>query len=164
MTNTDYLALPYRPNAGLMLLNGDNHIFVGRRIDTPDAWQMPQGGIDKGEEAKAAALRELSEETGVSADMVQVLAESPDWLKYDFPPEVAQKLFTGKSGKAKFRGQKQRWFLLRFLGQDDQVNIKTAHPEFLEWRWLSAPAVLDAIVPFKRAIYQQVFDGFKAYL
>ena len=160
MTNDDFTALPYRPNAGLVLTNPDGKVFVGRRIDTPDAWQMPQGGIDKGEAADQAALRELAEETGVSADLVEVLAKTKDWLKYDFPPEVAQKLFTNKKGRAKYRGQQQRWYLLRFRGLDSQINIKTDEPEFEEWRWMAPAEVLAFIVPFKRDIYRQVFAEF----
>ncbi len=164
MGDGEFAALPYRPNVGLVLLNDTGRVFAGRRIDTPDAWQMPQGGIDKGEDAGAAALRELAEETGISRDQVEILATSRDWLKYDFPPEVAQKLFTGKSGKARFRGQQQRWFLLRFTGGDSQINICTAEPEFCEWRWMEPSALIERIVPFKRRIYRQVFSEFSDWL
>ncbi len=165
MTDDAFLALPYRPNAGLMLLNDAGKVFVGKRIDTKDmAWQMPQGGIDKGEDAKAAALRELEEETGIPAGLVDILAVSQDWIKYDFPPEVAAKLWQSRAGKARFRGQKQRWFLMRFNGQDADVNIATAQPEFCEWKWME-PADLPAhIVPFKRDIYHQVLAEFADYL
>ena len=164
MNDEDFLALPYRPNAGLMLLNAAGKVFVGKRIDTEGhAWQMPQGGIDKGEEPQAAALRELEEETGIPAGLVEILAVSKDWIKYDFPKEVAAKLWLSHSGKARYRGQKQRWFLMRFKGADSDVNIATAHPEFSEWKWM-APAELPAhIVPFKRAIYEQVLAEFARY-
>jgi len=164
MTDDAFLALPYRPNAGLVLLNKSGEIFAGKRIDTPDAWQMPQGGIDKGESAEAAALRELAEETGVAPELVEILAKTGDWLKYDFPPEVALKLFTNKKGKAKYRGQQQRWYLMRFLGEDDQVNIETEEPEFSEWRWMQPDTLLTHIVPFKRDIYRSVFAEFKNWL
>ncbi len=164
MSDTEFLNLPYRPNAGLVLLNGAGKIFAGKRLDTPDAWQMPQGGVDKGEAFEAAAFRELEEETGVSPDLVQLLAQSETPLKYDFPPEVAQKLFNGKSGKARFRGQEQRWYLMRFLGEDHQINIATPEPEFSAWKWMGQAELLEYIVPFKRDIYRQVFEGFSRYL
>ena len=164
MNDKDFLALPYRPNAGLMLLNKHGQIFAGKRLDTPDAWQMPQGGIDKGEAPEAAALRELAEETGIAPEIVEILATTPDWIKYDFPPEVARKLWTTKSGKPKYRGQQQRWFLLRFLGEDTQIKIDTPEPEFSEWRWMPPALLLERIVPFKRGIYQQVFNDFGRWL
>ena len=164
MNDDDFMALPYRPNAGVMLLNGAGNVFVGKRIDTDGhAWQMPQGGIDKGEAAEAAALRELEEETGVSAGLVDILAVSQDWIKYDFPPEVAAKLWKDRAGKTRYRGQKQRWYLMRFKGQDSDVNIATDHPEFSDWKWM-APADLPAhIVPFKRKIYEEVLAEFKGF-
>ncbi len=165
VTDAALAKLPYRPNAGLMMLNGAGKVFVGKRLDTPgEAWQMPQGGIDKGEPAEAAALRELEEETGVSAGLVDILAVSKGWITYDFPPELAAKLWTGRRGAPRYRGQKQRWFLLRFNGQDSDVNIATAHAEFSDWKWMP-PAELPArIVPFKRGIYEQVLQEFSAYL
>jgi len=164
MTDEEFLALPYRPNAGLMLLNGAGKVFAGKRLDTPDAWQMPQGGIDKGEAPEAAALRELEEETGILPALAEIMAVTPDWIKYDFPPEVAQKLWTNKRGKPKYRGQQQRWFLMRFIGQDEQIDIETEEPEFSEWEWLAPEQLLELIVPFKRGIYQQVFTTFKPWL
>ena len=164
MDETEFQALPYRSNAGLMLLNKQGEVFTGKRLDTPDAWQMPQGGIDKGEAPEAAALRELAEETGIAPEIVEILAITPDWIKYDFPPEVAQKLWTTKSGKAKYRGQQQRWFLLRFHGDDSQIKIDTPEPEFSEWRWMPPAMVLKSIVPFKRDLYQQVFNNFQRWL
>lgn len=165
MTVEDFLALPYRPNAGLVLLNASGEIFAGKRIDTlGEAWQMPQGGIDKGEDAGPAAFRELKEETGISKDMVEVLAISEGWIKYDFPRELAAKLWVSRKGEPKYRGQKQRWYLMRFLGEDSQVNIETDKPEFCEWRWMAPTSLIEHIVPFKRAIYQEVFEEFKAWL
>lgn len=152
--------LPYRPCAGVTLINRDGLIFAGRRIDTTaPAWQMPQGGIDDDEAPATAALRELWEETGIAEDLVEPLSEAPDWITYDLPPELL-----GKVWKGRYRGQKQRWFLLRFLGSDDQVNIATQHPEFSEWRWIGAEEMLGAIVPFKRAVYEQVITAFRPWL
>lgn len=152
--------LPYRPCAGVTLINRDGLIFAGRRIDSAaPAWQMPQGGIDAGEDPANAALRELWEETGVTDALVEQLAEAPEWITYDLPPELL-----GKVWKGRYRGQKQRWFLFRFLGDDAQVNIATDHPEFSEWRWIGAEEMVEAIVPFKRAVYEQVIDAFRPWL
>jgi len=149
--------LPYRPCVGVMLINADGRIFAGQRKDSPTAaWQMPQGGIDAGEKPREAALRELWEETGVSRDLVEFVAKSPGWVTYDLPAELMGKIWGGK-----FRGQRQRWFLLRFLGRDDQIDIATEHPEFSEWRWVTAEDMLAAIVPFKRAVYEEVVATFR---
>ena len=153
-------SLPYRPCAGVMLINRDGLIFAGRRIDSDaPAWQMPQGGIDPGEAPADAGIRELWEETGVTAALVQPLAETPDWITYDLPPELL-----GKVWKGRYRGQQQRWFLYRFLGEDAQIDIATDHPEFSEWRWISADEMLAAIVPFKRDVYAQVIAAFRPWL
>ena len=160
MTPEEIAKLPYRRNVGVMLVNEAGHAFVGQRIDseTP-AWQMPQGGIDAGETPKDAALRELEEETGVTADLVTVEAETDGWLSYDLPHDIVAKIWKGR-----FRGQEQKWFLLRFHGNDDQVRIDTDHPEFSQWCWLSADEVLDQIVPFKRPVYEQVIAAFRGHL
>ncbi len=165
MTDEEFLALPYRPNAGIMVLNGAGKVFVGKRIDTlGEAWQMPQGGIDKGENAEAAAVRELTEETGISAGLVDILAVAQDWMKYDFPPELAAQLWVRRSGEPRYRGQKQRWFLMRFKGQDADVNIATSHAEFSAWKWMLPSELPAHIVPFKREIYQKVLTEFADFL
>ncbi|USU09289.1 RNA pyrophosphohydrolase [Sphingomonadaceae bacterium OTU29MARTA1] len=152
--------LPYRPCAGVMLVNKDGKVFVGQRMDsTLEAWQMPQGGIDPGEDALTAAIRELSEETGVTADNVALIAEAPGEFLYDLPEDMI-----GKVWKGKWRGQRQRWFLFRFLGEDGDVDIATPHQEFRAWRW-SDPADLPAmIVPFKRRLYEDVLTAFRPHL
>lgn len=148
--------LPYRPCAGVVLMNADGRVFAGHRIDNPaDAWQMPQGGIDKGEDPRTAALRELHEETGIPADLCEVVAESPDWVRYDLPPELV-----GKIWKGRFGGQIQKWYLVRFTGTDDQIDIATDHPEFDAWRWMTPDELIAKIVPFKRDVYRQVFAAF----
>ena len=148
--------LPYRPCAGVVLVNADGLVFAGQRIDMPGAWQMPQGGIDKGEDPRQAALRELVEETGVTPDKVEVLAETPGWVYYDLPPELL-----GKVWKGRFGGQRQKWVLMRFLGTDADIRIDTDHPEFEEWRWMPAAALLESIVPFKRGVYEEVLAAFR---
>lgn len=160
MSPEEISKLPYRACVGVMLANAAGQVFVGQRIDTEvAAWQMPQGGIDPGETPRDAALRELWEETGVTADLVTVEAETRDWITYDLPPDLVPKVWKGR-----FRGQKQRWFLMRFHGQDDQIRIETGHPEFSEWRWLNPAELADAIVPFKRAVYAAVIAEFAEHL
>lgn len=156
MTPEDIAKLPYRPCVGVMLVNPAGCAFVGQRLDSEyDAWQMPQGGIDKGEDPREAALRELWEETGVTADLVKVEAESQQWLPYELPHDLVPKLWKGR-----YRGQKQKWFLMRFHGQDSQINIATEHPEFSRWQWLEAGKLVDSIVPFKRDVYSAVMAEF----
>lgn len=160
MTPEDLSGLPYRPCVGVVLMNRDGRIFTGQRIDSDQpAWQMPQGGIDMGEAPLDAALRELREETGIGSDLVEFVAETPDWITYDLPDHLL-----GKVWKGRYRGQRQRWFLLRFLGGDDAVNIVTEHPEFSEWCWIDADEMIARIVPFKRAVYEQVIAAFRPYL
>jgi putative (di)nucleoside polyphosphate hydrolase len=152
--------LPYRPCVGVCLINAQGLIFAGQRKDSPSrAWQMPQGGIDADEKPRAAALRELREETGIAADLVQVLAKTEDWLTYDLPPDLLGRVWGGK-----FCGQRQKWFLLRYLGRDDQIDIATDHPEFSAWKWIKADDMLAEIVPFKRDVYAQVIAQFRAHL
>lgn len=157
---TDIASLPYRPCAGVMLLNRDGRVFVGQRLDsTLEAWQMPQGGIDPGEDALEAAFRELWEETGVARRHAELVAEAPEELQYDLPEDLI-----GKVWKGKWRGQRQRWFLLRFLGEDGDIDIATEHPEFRVWRWADPAELPELIVPFKRALYEQVLEVFAPYL
>lgn len=149
--------LPYRSNAGIVLANPDGLVFAGQRIDSlNDAWQMPQGGIDAGETPRRAALRELTEETGVTPELITIEAETDGWVTYDLPPELLHKLWKGR-----YRGQQQKWFLMRFHGRDDQVNIALDHAEFSRWTWMSPNKLLDKIVPFKREVYTAVFDQFR---
>ena len=151
--------LPYRPCVGLMLFNRDGKIFVGKRIDqTVEGWQMPQGGIDKGETPKQAVWRELQEEVGT--DKAEMLAEMEDWVTYDLPPHLVGIAFHGK-----YKGQRQKWFALRFTGKDSEIDI--AHPgggnhtpEFVAWRWEPVENLPGLIIPFKRPVYEQVVQEF----
>lgn len=157
---TDKTDLPYRPCAGIMLLNRDGRVFVGQRIDTTvEAWQMPQGGIDPGEDAETAALRELGEEIGVGPDKVALIAQAPGEFLYDLPDDLI-----GKVWKGKWRGQRQAWFLYRFTGDDHDIDLATEHPEFNAWRWVDPATLPDIIVPFKRALYRDVLAALSPYL
>lgn len=152
--------LPYRPAAGIMLLNGADKVFVACRIDTSaEAWQMPQGGLDPGEDARAGMLRELEEETGIHPDQVELIAQAPMPLFYDLPPDLQKKVWRGK-----YRGQEQSWFLLRYLGRDDEIDIATAEPEFRAWKWVDPAELPDIIVPFKRDLYREVLAVFADHL
>lgn len=150
-------SLPYRPCVGMMLVNMDGKVFVGQRIDNQaEAWQMPQGGIDKGETPRDTALRELAEETGIVAAHVEIIAQSREEHFYDLPDELIGKMWGGK-----YRGQRQVWFLLRFLGSDADIDIATRHPEFREWRWARPEELPDIIVPFKRKLYRDILHEFQ---
>ncbi|SHE35624.1 putative (di)nucleoside polyphosphate hydrolase [Ruegeria intermedia] len=160
MTPEQIAKLPYRPCVGLMLMNDRGKIFVGQRNDRfEDAWQMPQGGVDEGESPREAALRELQEEIGVTPDLVEIVAETDGWLPYDLPHDIVPKIWKGR-----YRGQQQKWFLLRFLGTDDQIDIQTDHPEFTRWKWQDPDRLIAEIVPFKREVYERVMEAFGGYL
>ena len=152
--------LPYRPCVGVVLLNASGLIWAGQRLDSPvPAWQMPQGGIDDGERPRAAALRELCEETGIGARDVAFVDKMAGWVTYDLPPELLGRVWGGR-----YRGQKQKWFCYRYTGRDDQVTIATDHPEFSAWAWVQADDLVAGIVPFKRAVYAQVVAAFRTHL
>jgi len=147
--------LPYRLGVGIMLINREGHVFVGRRIDqTVEGWQMPQGGIDDGETPAEAALRELKEEVGT--DKAEIIRELDDWFAYDLPPHLV-----GVALHGKYRGQKQKWFALRFTGKDADIDLAAHEPEFSRWRWISMEELPSFIVPFKRDTYKKVIAAFK---
>jgi len=148
----------YRRGVGIMLLNRRNEVFVAQRHDfSTDAWQMPQGGIDKGESPREAALRELKEETGT--DKAEILAEAKRWLSYDFPPELRERFRRGR-----FAGQRQMWFAMRFTGKDSDIDLETEHPEFKTWKWVAPKELPRLIVPFKRQVYIDVLEEFRELL
>jgi putative (di)nucleoside polyphosphate hydrolase len=159
--------LPYRPCVGIMLLNGMNEVFIGSRKGGPEqllnqySWQMPQGGIDEGEEPLACAKRELYEETNIKS--IELIAEVPGWLNYDLPQDMA-----GKAWKGKYRGQTQKWFLFRFTGDESEIDV--AHPggghkpEFIDWKWVKAEALPDLVVPFKRQVYEKLVKFLEDWL
>lgn len=147
--------LPYRPCVGVMLINREGNVFVGRRIDqTIEGWQMPQGGIDPGETPVEAGLRELEEEIGTRN--ARLLREHPDWLNYDLPAHLL-----GVALEGRYRGQSQKWLALRFVGEDSEIDLNTPHPEFAEWKWLAIEALPRLIVPFKRDTYGRVIEAFR---
>jgi putative (di)nucleoside polyphosphate hydrolase len=159
-------SLPYRPCAGLTVINHQGLIFVGRRaggpehVDATHVWQMPQGGIDEGEDPYKAALRELYEETNIRS--VEKLGEIADWVTYDIPPEII-----GQAWGGKYRGQKQKWYALRFTGEDREINVTSPagghEPEFIDWRWVDMRGLPDLVVPFKRHTYERVVREFERY-
>jgi len=144
--------LPLRLGVGIVLLNHQNKIFVGKRIDNPAySWQMPQGGVDKNENLLNAAFRELREETGVKN--VKLIKEIDTWLTYDLPKNLLGKLWNGK-----YRGQRQRWFVMRFIGKDEEVNVKTKNAEFKEWKWIAVDQLTNVVVDFKLQIYKKISE------
>lgn len=143
-----------------MLLNGEGKVWVGARVDNPEAaWQMPQGGIDEGEDPWATALRELEEETGIAPHLVERIAQCAERLRYELPDDWRPRLWGGK-----WVGQEQDWFLCRFLGGDSDVDIETAHPEFRDWKWIEPERLPEVIVEFKRELYRHLLDEFADYL
>ncbi len=156
MKTVDADALPYRRGVGIALFNGEGKVFAAERIDTPGAWQMPQGGIDKHEDPWPAALRELKEEIGTAK--AERLGET-DWLRYELPPHLL-----GIAWKGRYRGQEQKWFAARFTGKDGDIDLEAdSHPEFSAWRWVSLVELPDLIVPFKRQLYAAVVEAFTAF-
>ena len=146
----------YRRCVGMMILNSDNNILVGRRIDHPSGyWQMPQGGIDENENPQEAVWREMMEEIGTNK--AKLITSSSQWINYDIPKETLETLPWGK----KYVGQTQKWFLFRFLGNDSDINVETNNPEFSEWKWASLNSIVDNIVPFKRKVYSLILNEFK---
>lgn len=145
----------YRPCVGIALFNKDGKVFVGERIDTPEAWQMPQGGIDEGEDIEQAALRELKEEIGTNkASLIKIHDQK---IKYDLPPHLLEKLWNGK-----YKGQEQTWVAMRFDGADDDIQLDADdHPEFSQWQWVALDKTLDLIVSFKRKTYQKIIAAFQ---
>jgi putative (di)nucleoside polyphosphate hydrolase len=157
---SDHSHLPYRPAAGVMLLNRDGKVWVGQRLDsTLEAWQMPQGGLDKGEDPIEGALRELEEETGISRELVEIVARCPVELTYDLPDDLVGKLWKGR-----WRGQRQSWLLARFLGEDSDINLQTPDPEFRAWKWAEPSELPAMIVPFKKKLYEDVLAAFQPWL
>jgi putative (di)nucleoside polyphosphate hydrolase len=156
----DLTGYTYRPAAGIMLVSQGGQVWVGQRLDSSlEAWQMPQGGLDPGEDPREGALRELEEETGISRDLVEIVAQAPDELFYDLPEDLI-----GVVWKQKWRGQRQTWFLARFLGRDEDVNLQTADPEFRAWRWAEVDDLPKLIVPFKKKLYEDVVAAFADHL
>jgi putative (di)nucleoside polyphosphate hydrolase len=155
LSDTEIDQLPYRRGVGIVLLNGANQVFVAQRIDNPGpAWQMPQGGIDKGEDALSAAWRELQEETGVKS--AEFIAETADWLRYDLPRTLVPKIWKGR-----YRGQEQKWFAFRFTGDESEIVINGEHAEFSSWRWADLLETPKLIVDFKRGLYEDIVKAFQ---
>ena len=150
--------LPLRTGVGIVLLNDKNKIFVGKRIDNPKKfWQMPQGGVDKNEELLQAAKRELKEETSVKS--VELIKELDEWLEYDLPKNLLGKLWKGK-----YKGQKQKWFIMKFLGNESEINVKTSHPEFFEWKWIELDEITKVVVDFKLNVYEKIKEKVKTII
>ena len=148
-------SLPLRTGVGIVVLNSKKQVFVGKRKDNPtDKWQMPKGGVDQNEDLLSAMKRELAEETSIVS--IKIIKELKEWLQYDLPKELLGKIWGGK-----YRGQKQKWFFVKFLGSDDEININTKNAEFIEWKWVEMEKLPDLIVPFKKKIYQKILSELK---
>ena len=154
----NFYKLPLRKGVGIVLLNNENKVFVAKRIDNPkNFWQMPQGGVDGDENYYKAALRELKEETSIRS--IEILKELEGWTEYELPDYLLGKIWRGK-----YRGQKQKWFIVRFLGKDEEINLKTAHPEFIEWQWLDIENLPSVIVHFKKKVYEKLLPVIKSFI
>ena len=156
--NKELSNLPFRPGVGMMIIDKDDRVFVGKRIDSKaNGWQMPQGGIDLGETPSSAAMREMEEEIGCGAG--HIIAESKNWYSYRVPDFLIPRLWDGR-----YCGQKQKWFLIRFTGKDSDINVKTLHPEFDQWKWVKFDELLTHVIPFKLKLYRQVVQEFRQIL
>jgi putative (di)nucleoside polyphosphate hydrolase len=150
--------LPYRTGVGIVVLNSKNKVFVGKRKDNPfDKWQMPQGGVDPNEPLVAAMKRELEEETSIKN--IKILKEFNQWLEYDLPENLIEKIWKGK-----YKGQKQKWFIVRFTGEENEININTEYPEFIDWKWIDMILLPDLIVNFKKHVYENILVELKKYI
>mgnify|MGYP001162731274 FL=1 len=150
--------LPYRTGVGVVVLNSKNKVFVGKRKDNPfDKWQMPQGGVDPNEPLVAAMKRELEEETSIKN--IKILKEFNQWLEYDLPENLIEKIWKGK-----YKGQKQKWFIVRFTGEENEININTEYPEFIDWKWIDMILLPDLIVNFKKHVYENILVELKKYI
>ena len=150
--------LPLRLGVGIIVLNKENKVFVGKRRDNPtNKWQMPQGGVDRGENLFNAMKRELKEETSIRS--IEILKELEGWTEYELPDYLLGKIWRGK-----YRGQKQKWFIVRFLGRDEEINLKTTHPEFIEWQWLDIENLPSVIVHFKKKVYEKLLPVIKSFI